>query len=143
MIVVIDSSALVAHLLREPETVIIAERMREARERLVGAVSYLETTMVVEARKGLMGRAALGTLIQEARLKVVPFDLDQMRGACGAFRRFGKGRHPAALNMGDCATYALVASGDHKLLCKGNDFALTDLASRIIPLDRPHSQTTQ
>jgi ribonuclease VapC len=72
--------------------------------------------------------------VRSAGIKLVPFDLAQMQRACDAYRRFGKGRHPAALNMGDCATYALVTSGDHKLLCKGNDFTRTDIAGRILPL---------
>ena len=128
---VIDTSALLAVLLKEQEAPFFARALESESQLRLSVVTYLEATIVIEARKPRTGRGGLETLVREAGIQIVPFDGGQMFYACQAWRDFGKGRHPAALNMGDCATYALVRSfGDH-LLCKGDDFNKTDIAHRI------------
>ena len=126
--IVVDSSALVAILRREPEADRFLQVIATADTCLLSAVSLLETSMVLAGRTG-DGTAwtALDTLIARAGIEVVAQDADQARLAREAFLGFGKGRHPAALNLGDCATYALARSRALPLLFKGDDFTHTDL----------------
>lgn len=125
---VLDTSALLALLLDEPE----AESFRLALEhdtvRLVSAASVLEAALVIETRKGEAGGRELDLLIHKAEIVVVPADETQVAEARRAFRRFGKGRHPAALNYGDLFAYALARTSGEPLLFKGDDFARTDIA---------------
>ena len=93
----------------------------------IGAPNYLEVSMVAEARQGQAGCRDLDRLALSLRLDVVAFDARHIEGAREAFRRFGKGRHRAGLNFGDCCAYALARSLDLPLLFKGNDFILTDI----------------
>jgi ribonuclease VapC len=129
---VIDTSALVAILLEEAEAVAFVETIRGDLVRLFSAVSLLEAIMVMESRRGAEGRIELESVLREFRVEVRAFDLDQARRAAEAWQEFGKGRHAAALNLGDCATYALVRASGERLLCKGNDFAQTDIAHLIL-----------
>jgi ribonuclease VapC len=87
----------------------------------------VETGIVLVARVGVPGKTLLARFVQEADLAVIPFTLDHWPVAIDAFVRFGKGRHRAALNFGDCLTYAVARLADEPLLCLGNDFAQTDL----------------
>ena len=125
---VLDTSALMALLLDEPE----AESFRLALEhdavRLVSSATLLETALVIETRKGEAGGRELDLLIHKADIVVVPADEAQVSEARRAFRRFGKGRHPAALNYGDLFAYALARTSGEPLLFKGDDFARTDIA---------------
>ncbi len=125
---VLDTSALMALLLDEPE----AESFRLALEldavRLVSSATLLETALVIETRKGEAGGRELDLLIHKADIMVVPADEAQVSEARRAFRRFGKGRHPAALNYGDLFAYALAHTSGEPLLFKGEDFAKTDIA---------------
>ena len=125
---VLDTSALMALLLDEPE----AESFRLALEhdavRLVSSATLLETALVIETRKGEAGGRELELLIHKADIVVVPADEAQVSEARRAFRRFGKGRHPAALNYGDLFAYALARTSGEPLLFKGDDFARTDIA---------------
>lgn len=128
--IVVDSSALVAIVKREPEADNFLHIIAAAAERLLSSVSLLETSMVLCGRAGAKAAwTELDALIQEARIKVVAHDASLALLARDAFLRFGKGRHPAALNLGDCAAYALAKSRDVPLLFKGSDFSRTDLIS--------------
>jgi ribonuclease VapC len=132
---VLDTSALVAILLNEPEIDELSRLIERDPVRLLSAASFLETSMVVESRFGESGGQGLDDLIQTAGIDVVPVDARQAEVARSAFRRFGKGRHPAALNFGDCFSYALSQVSGEPLLFKGNDFAKTDI--QRVPLGRP------
>ena len=126
---VIDTSALLAILLQEEEGAAFAEAIEEGPTRLLSAVSFLQTALVVETRKGPAGGRELDLALHHARVDIVPFDSTQAEIAREAYRRFGRGRHPAALNLGDCCAYALAVATREPLLFKGEDFAKTDLES--------------
>lgn len=133
---VIDTSALLVLLGNEPA----AARFREALEadptRLVSAATVLESSLVVESRWGEAGGRELDLLLFKAGAQLVPFDHEQMELAREAWRRFGKGRHPAGLNFGDCSSYALARCSGEPLLFQGNDFSQTDVAAAL-PADGP------
>ena len=121
-----DTSALIAVVLGEPE----AERFLAALRSdsvTISAVSLAEASIVVEARQGLDAARDLELLVAGVVDRVVPVDEAHARVATGAWRRFGKGRHPAGLNFGDCFAYATASLANLPLLFKGNDFAQTDL----------------
>ncbi len=126
---VVDTSAIVAILFDEPERSSFNQRLSQSSVRLLSVVSRVELTCVVEGRKGIGGRADLERLLREAEIEIVAMDRSHADLACEAFRRFGKGRHPAALNIGDCFAYALAKATGEPLLYKGDDFARTDIAS--------------
>ncbi len=128
MSLVADTSALVAIVLGEPdaERYVTALLDSEGAPQL-SAANAVETAMVVEARQGAEAARDLQLLIEQARIRILPVDEDQVRLAVEAWRRFGKGRHPAALNFGDCFAYALARSLGDPLLFKGDDFAQTDI----------------
>jgi len=128
---VIDSSAPVAILLREPDAERYARAVRAADSRLVSAVCVLETSIVLRSRKGVEGFGYLDGLFARARLAVLPFDAAQAVVARECFERFGKGRHPATLNICDCAAYALAVTSGEPLLFKGADFARTDVPAAL------------
>lgn len=130
---IIDSSALVAILLREPEAQAFTDVVLAASSRLFGAPSYLETAMVLIGRLGPTALAALGRLVEYLDIDLVAFDARQARGAVAAFLCYGKGRHPAGLNFGDRCSYALAAETGSPLLFKGNDFSLTDIGAASLP----------
>ena len=126
---VVDTSALVAILRLEAEADLFLHAIVGVERRFVSAMSVLETTMVLCGARGT--RAAfepLDALLSVASFEVAAFDRDQASRARDAFLRFGKGRHAAALNFGDCASYALASSRNLPLLFKGDDFSKTDLA---------------
>lgn len=124
---VIDSSALLAVLLAEPEAEVVARAIARDPRRLLSAFSALETSIVIEARKGPDGAREFDLLVYKAGLDVVPLDAAQAEIARGAWRKYGKGRHPAGLNVGDCCSYALARFTGEPLLFKGRDFPLTDV----------------
>jgi ribonuclease VapC len=126
--VILDSSAIVAILLRQPGYAPVLERLAEAAAAGVGAPTLAETGIVLAAKLGVPGRTLLARFVQESGLLVVAFGEEHWRSAVEAFIRFGKGRHAAALNFGDCMTYATARLAGEPLLCLGNDFAQTDLA---------------
>lgn len=128
---VVDSSALVAILLQEAEADRLAACLGAAVGPIMSAVSLLESSMVALGRSGEPGLDQLHLLIATFSIRVIPFDTDQAARAIDAFRRFGKGRHKASLNMGDCASYALAASHSLPLLYKGADFANTDMQTAL------------
>jgi ribonuclease VapC len=124
---VLDTSALLALLLDEPEAEEFRVAVEEDATRLVSAANLLEAALVIEARKGEPGGRELDALIQKAEVVVVPVDAEHVSEARRAHRRFGKGHHPAALNFGDVFAYALARTSGEPLLFKGDDFAKTDI----------------
>ena len=125
--IVVDSSALIAILLNEPEKADFSEAILAADSPQIGAPNFFEASMVAETRQGLAGCRDLDRLSASLGLVVVAFDPTHLEGARDAYRRYGKGRHRAALNFGDCCAYVLAKSLGWPLLFKGGDFALTDL----------------
>lgn len=123
---VVDTSALVAILLGEPDAERFARALGGAPVRLLSAVTRVELSFVIEGRKGETGRADLD-LLRDGGFEIVSVTPQQAEIAVDAFRRFGRGRHRAGLNVGDCFAYALAAATDHELLFKGNDFIHTDV----------------
>ncbi len=126
---VIDTSALVAIILGEVDAERFAAVLKEAAPIAVSVVSVVETTMVVEARSGPDATRDLTLLLDSIDASRVAVDTEQMNLAVAAWRRFGKGRHPAALNFGDCFSYALASVRGEPLLFKGRDFGQTDIIS--------------
>jgi ribonuclease VapC len=124
---VIDSSALLAIFLEEPDASIYASAILNDRIRLISAVTLAEASIVAIRRRQPDPIAALDILTTRLRLVVIPVDHEQALLARDGFRRFGKGRHPAGLNFGDCFSYALAKQRGEPLLFKGNDFSQTDV----------------
>jgi ribonuclease VapC len=124
---VIDTSAVVALLRNEPEREALSRAIFRDERRLISAVSKLETSMVVLGRLGAGAMLRLDRLLAEIAATVVPFDDRQADIAREAFARYGKGRHRAGLNFGDCVSYALAIGEAEPLLFKGTDFAATDV----------------
>jgi len=125
---VIDTSVIVAIMLHEPDAPKLLAKMAEAKTRSTSACSYLEASMVVIARKGDDDVAEnIDRALYEANIAIVPVSVQQAKIAREAFIRFGKGRHPAGLNFGDCFAYALARQTNSTLLFKGNDFSKTDI----------------
>jgi ribonuclease VapC len=128
---VLDTSALLALLLDEPEAEDFRLAVEEDATRLVSAATLLETALVIEARKGDPGGRELDTLVQKAEVIIVPVEAEHVAEARRAYRRFGKGRHAAGLNFGDVFAYALARVSGEPLLFKGDDFTKTDIG-RVI-----------
>ena len=125
---VVDTSALAAILFAEQGFEDLAKRLESAETLLLSAASLVELSMVVESRKGEEGARQIDLLLYRTRIEIVPVDAEQAEIARDAWRRFGKCRHPAALNYGDCFAYALAKQTGLPLLYKGDDFSQTDLA---------------
>jgi ribonuclease VapC len=123
---VIDSSALLAVLFQEPEAASIARAIEADPRRLASAFTVLEASVVVEARKAEIGGRELDLLLHRIGLDQVPLTASHVEVAREAWRTFGRGRHPAGLNLGDCCSYALARISGEPLLCKGDDFPKTD-----------------
>lgn len=124
---VVDTSAVLAILQDEPERRRFNEAIEAADSRVMSAATFVEVSIVVEARFGAEGLHDLDLLLDRAGMELAPVDVEQARVARGAFSRFGKGRHPAALNYGDCFSYALTHVLGEPLLYKGDDFSKTDI----------------
>ena len=124
---VIDSSALLAILLDEPERRAFNEMIEADPVRLLSAANFVEAVLVVEARLGETAGREFDLFIYRAEIEIVPVDADQAEIARRAYRRYGKGRHRAGLNFGDCFAYALARVRGEPLLFKGEDFAATDV----------------
>jgi ribonuclease VapC len=130
---IVDTSALIAIALGEPETIRLLKRLHEAPTRRISIASVLEACLVLVGRLGEGGRSELEALLRQLDIDVVPVDLEQGRIAQEAAVRFGRGRHGAALNYGDCFSYALAVAEDDELLCVGDDFPKTDV--RVAHID--------
>ncbi|MBA2523452.1 MAG: type II toxin-antitoxin system VapC family toxin [Solirubrobacterales bacterium] len=124
---IVDSSALMAVLYDEPGRAWVRKRISEATRVQIGAPTLLETEIVLCSQLGPAGRGMLLGLVRAAGLQVIPFEPEHARLAGDAFLRYGKGRHPAALNFGDCMTYAVARHSHEPLLFVGDDFPHTDL----------------
>jgi ribonuclease VapC len=125
--VILDGSAVVAVLQEEVGHEELEQKMREADTLAIGAPTLLETAIVVVRQSGDSGRAAVARFRAALDVVVIPFGEGHWEAATQAFMRFGKGRHPAALNFGDCMTYATATIAQQPLLCTGKDFAQTDI----------------
>ena len=125
--VVLDTSAVLALLQGEKEADRILAALADADVRRVSAAAVVEAGIVLQARYGDHGERELDLFLQRAEVEVIPFSEEHATAARQAFRRFGKGRHPAALNFGDCFAYALAVVLDHPLLFVGTDFSATDV----------------
>lgn len=125
--IVVDTSAVIAILLAEPGNEELIGTLEQARVRVMTAPTRVELGIVVEARFGPAAADVVPRFMRDANVEVQPFDGDLADRALGAWRRYGKGRHPAALNLGDCFVYALAERTGYAVLCTGDDFAATDL----------------
>ena len=125
---VIDTSAIIAILFGEPEIERITEVISKSSKRLISAFTALECGIVIEAKKGESGGRELDLLFHKLNITIVNMNAKQYEIARTAWRLFGKGRHPAKLNIGDCCSYALSAYSGEPLLFKGNDFSKTDIS---------------
>lgn len=128
---IIDTSVLIAILINEPETEQLIAALEKEETRLISAVSMVEASIVILNRKGEAGLRELDNLVSEAGINIVPVDQEQSMLARTAYIQFGKGRHPAKLNFGDCFSYALAVAQQQALLFKGDDFNKTDVACCI------------
>jgi ribonuclease VapC len=125
--VVIDTSALLAILGDEPERAQFAEAIEADPRRLVSAVTVVEASLVLESRYGSDAVDDLDLLLTKIDARIVSFGPSDVSATRAAYQRFGKGRHAAALNFGDCFSYALSMETGEALLFKGADFSQTDL----------------
>jgi len=128
---VIDTSALIAILFGEPEALSFSRAVADESLKLISAFNALETGIVVEAKKGEAGGRELDLLLHRAQIEIIAMNADQAELARAAWRKFGKGNHPAGLNIGDCCAYALAKYSGEPLLFKGNDFGQTDIRAAI------------
>jgi ribonuclease VapC len=124
---IIDTSALMCILQAEPEARAIARSLVQDGTRQLSAGNFLEAGMLVQARYGDEGSRDLDLLLAKLRIQIVAFTSTQAEIARRAFREFGKGRHPAGLNFGDCIAYGLAKDTGEPLLFKGEDFSKTDI----------------
>ena len=128
---IIDTSALLAILLREPDAALFEESIANAPNCSMSVANALEATMVVEGRGGQAAGEDLDAFLERGGIELIPVTGPQLDAAREAWRRFGKGNHPAGLNYGDCFAYALAAGSGEALLFKGEDFSQTDIASAL------------
>lgn len=126
---IVDSSAVLAIAFQEPEAERFATAIAEAPERAMSAVNLLEVMMVVESRYGEESADDVLLILEQLGVEILPFDAEQANEARAAWRRFGKGHHPAGLNLGDCAAYAASVVTGRPLLFKGDDFLKAGVAS--------------
>ena len=126
---IVDTSAILAVVLSEPDAKRYEDAIAAAWPCRMSAVALLEAAMVVESRGGAAAGHELDVLLEKAAVELVPATPEHANAARRAWRRFGRGNHPAALNFGDCFAYALAEATGEPLLFKGNDFARTDVES--------------
>lgn len=128
---VLDTSAILAILLEEPEAAQFVHLIGEDRVRLCSAVTFVEASIVLRNRKGERGQQKLDLFLRRAKVQIVAVDAKQAEVARDAYEKFGKGKHPAGLNLGDCFSYALAKAANEPLLFKGDDFSKTDVDQLI------------
>jgi ribonuclease VapC len=126
---VVDTSALLAILQDEPERRTFNEALEAADSRRMSVATFVEVSMVIEARFGAAGQRELDLFVDRAAIELVPVDVEQAKLARRAFSIYGRGRHAAGLNYGDCFAYALATVLGEPLLYKGDDFSQTDVPS--------------
>ncbi len=130
---VVDTSAISAILFGESEGPAFLRVLAGQERKFMSAFTRLEVSTVVEVRKGDAGTKALAELVTTSGIDKIPFDIVQAELALDAWRRYGKGRHPAGLNLGDCAAYVLARFTGESLLYKGENFSKTDVARAVYP----------
>jgi ribonuclease VapC len=128
---VIDASAVLAILLGERDAQVFARAIENADLCRMSAVNYLEAALVIDNRGDAVAHREFDRFVRRARIQIEPVTFEQAQIARAAYRDFGKGRHPARLNLGDCFAYALAKLVDEPLLFKGRDFSRTDI--RLAP----------
>ncbi len=126
---VVDTSAVIAIMLRESRHGDFLDKILDSGNSQMSAVSYMEAAMVLIVRVGDGAEEAIDRMLDEAAVVIVPVSVEQAKLARTAFRQYGKGRHPAGLNFGDCFSYALARSTGESLRFKGMDFARTGIES--------------
>ena len=122
-----DTSAVMAILLGEPETESLVQALADDPKRMISVFNALESAIVIEAKKGEAGGRELDLFMHRARIEIIALNSDQVELALTAWRKYGKGNHPAGLNIGDCCAYALAKYSSEPLLFKGEDFSQTDI----------------
>lgn len=130
---ILDPSAMVAILYREPEAIAFARLIHDAEVCRISVASYVELSMVIENQLGPEGMRQAEAFLRRAGIMIEPVTLEQGELARQAFLDFGKGRHKAGLNYGDCFSYALAKATGEPLLFKGNDFSQTDINPAALP----------
>ena len=130
---VVDSSAWISVLIQEPDSAFFAGQLSEAEVLRTCAATWLETAMVVYGKRGEVGVNAFRELLSSLNVEVLPFTEEHSVPALQGFLLFGKGRHAAALNFGDCYCHGFAKLLAEPLLCKGNDFVQTDLTCIVPP----------
>jgi len=133
--VIIDTSAAFALIAREPDTALLGEALASADRRAIGAPTMVELYLVTGGKGGAAMTERADRFVRDFAVEIVPFTAEHARFARDGWLRFGKGRHPAALNLGDCFSYALAKARGEPLLFKGDDFSQTD----VIPAIAPHA----
>ncbi|WP_198370350.1 type II toxin-antitoxin system VapC family toxin [Roseomonas rosulenta] len=128
---ILDTSAVLAILKDEPEAAAFGDALSGARRVAIAAPTLVELSIVAESRAGEAVRSRIDALLHSLDIEVVPFTAAHAAAALDGWRRFGKGRHPAGLNLGDCFAYALAKARGEPLLFKGDDFARTDVKAAI------------
>lgn len=129
---IIDTSAIVAILNDEPERPAFNEAIERTDTRLMSAGTFIEVSIVIESSRGYDGLRDFDLLLATAAIELVPVDIEQAQIARQAYRQYGKRRHAAGLNFGDCFAYALSKTTGLPLLYKGKDFSKTDVVSAIL-----------
>lgn len=124
---ILDTSALVAILYREPEAEAFVQAVHDADACRISVANYVELSMVVESQLGAEGTRQAEAFLRRAGIAIEPVTIEHGELARQAFLDFGKGRHKAGLNFGDCFSYALAKAAGEPLLFKGDDFARTDI----------------
>ncbi len=124
---IVDTSALLAILFGEPDAKRYETAIAQAITCRMSVANLVEAAVLVESRTGASGGDQLDSLVERSPIELVPITLEQAQAARRAWRIFGKGNHPAALNFGDCFAYALAETTREPLLFKGSDFALTGI----------------
>ena len=124
---ILDTSAILAVVFKEPGFDAALGKIAAADAIAIGAPTAAEAAIVLEARLGANGKGTMLRLLDEWQIEVVPFGNEHWKEAAEAYVRFGRGRHKAALNFGDCLTYAVAKLADQPLLSVGDDFSKTDL----------------
>jgi ribonuclease VapC len=129
---IVDSSALIAILRREPEREAFSQALKDSSKNRISAASYFETSIVIDSARDPIASRTLDDLIEIFKVEIEPFAAEQAQIARHAYRDYGKGSgHPAQLNFGDCFSYALARVKREPLLYKGDDFIHTDVRSAI------------
>jgi len=129
---ILDSSVVVAVIVEESGYGRVLDRVAEFPEPSIGTPTLVETGMVLTGRLGTLARSMLAAFLDEHAVTVLPFEHEHWPLALRAFTQYGKGRHPAGLNLGDCFTYATARAAAEPVLCLGDDFGQTDL--EVVPL---------